>query len=276
MSGDIPESARGALIAAAHRLADAAAVHTLPHFRSAALASDNKDNQGGFDPVTLADREAEAAIRALLEAERPEDGIYGEEEDPVPGSSGLTWVIDPIDGTRAFISGLPTWGTLIALDAGEGPVLGLIDQPYIGERFFGGFGTAEMTGPDGARRPLRTRACGGLAEATLYTTYPEVGSPAECAGFEAVARRVNLTRYGVDCYAYALLAMGHVDLVIEAGLQPYDIQGPMAVIAAAGGVVTDWQGGPAHMGGRIVAAGDRRVHAAALEILGAVPQASDD
>ena len=275
MTGEIPEIARGALIDAAHRLADAAAARTLPHFRSSALASDNKDGDGGFDPVTRADREAEAAMRAFLAAERPEDGIFGEEEAPVSGTSGLTWVIDPVDGTRAFISGLPTWGTLIGLDTGAGPVLGLIDQPYIGERFFGGFGAAEMTGPGGTRQPLRTRPCPDLSGATLYSTYPQVGTAAECTGFEAVAARVNLTRFGVDCYAYALLAMGHVDLVIEAGLKPYDIQGPMAVIEAAGGVVTDWRGGPAHLGGRIIAAGDRRVHAAALDILGTVPEESD-
>lgn len=270
MSGEFPPSTRDAVIAVAHRLADTAAAHTLPHFRSPALSSDNKDLAGGFDPVTLADREAEAAMRTILAAERPEDGILGEEQAPVAGTSGLTWVIDPVDGTRAFISGLPTWGTLVGLDAGDGPVLGLIDQPYIGERFFGGFGLAEMTGPGGVRQPLRTRACAGLAGATLYSTYPQVGTAAECAGFEAVAARVNLTRFGVDCYAYALLAMGHVDLVIEAGLNPYDIQGPMAVIEAAGGIVTDWRGGPAHRGGRILAAGDRRAHAEALRILSEV------
>ena len=208
-------------------------------------------------------------MRLLLAARRPADGILGEEFPATEGTSGLTWVIDPIDGTRAFWSGATTWGTLIGLDAGDGPLLGVIDQPYTGERFMGGLGRAEMT-RGAERRPLAVRACAGLADAVLYTTYPEVGSPAERAGFEAVRDRVRMTRYGFDCYAYALLALGHVDLVVEAGLQVYDIQGPQAVIEAAGGIVSDWRGGPAHRGGRVIAAGDRRVHAAALELLARV------
>ena len=208
-------------------------------------------------------------MRLLLATRRPADGILGEEFPATEGTSGLTWVIDPIDGTRAFWSGATTWGTLIGLDAGDGPLLGVIDQPYTGERFMGGLGRAEMT-RGAERRPLAVRACAGLADAVLYTTYPEVGSPAERAGFEAVRDRVRMTRYGFDCYAYALLALGHIDLVVEAGLQVYDIQGPQAVIEAAGGIVSDWQGGPAHRGGRVIAAGDRRVHAAALELLARV------
>jgi histidinol phosphatase-like enzyme (inositol monophosphatase family) len=249
----------------AEDLADVAAARSLPLFRSAGLVTDSKI-VGGFDPVTEADRQAERAMRALLAERRPEDGILGEEFGPTASRSGLTWVLDPIDGTRAFISGATTWGTLIGLDAGAGPILGLIDQPYTGERFMGGAGRAAFT-RGGAGRPLGVRACAGLADAVLYTTYPEVGTSAEQAAFAAVRDRVRLTRYGFDCYAYALIALGQVDLVIEAGLQVYDIQGPQAVIEAAGGIVTDWRGGPAHRGGRIVAAGDRRVHAAALEIL---------
>jgi histidinol phosphatase-like enzyme (inositol monophosphatase family) len=250
----------------AEDLADVAAARCLPLFRSAGLTAVNKATEG-FDPVTDADRDAERAMRALLAERRPDDGILGEEFPPSPGRSGLTWVLDPIDGTRAFISGATTWGTLIGLDAGAGPVLGIIDQPYIGERFMGGLGRAVMVRGD-TSRPLAVRACPGLGEAVLYTTQPEVGTVAERAGFDAVRARVRLTRYGFDCYAYALIALGQVDLVIEAGLKPYDIQGPQAVIEAAGGIVTDWRGGPAHHGGRILAAGDRRVHAAALEILG--------
>jgi fructose-1,6-bisphosphatase/inositol monophosphatase family enzyme len=164
------------------------------------------------------------------------------------------------------MSGATTWGTLIGLDAGAGPVLGIVDQPYIGERFMGGLGRAVMVRGD-TTRPLLVRPCPGLGEAMLYTTHPELGTAAERAAFEAVRSRVRLTRYGFDCYAYALIALGQVDLVIEAGLKPYDIQGPQAVIEAAGGIVTDWQGGPAHQGGRVLAAGDRRVHRAALELL---------
>lgn len=252
----------------AEALADAAAERCLPLFRSAGLAAENKA-ASGFDPVTRADREAEQAMRALLARERPSDAVLGEEFEAAPGTSGLTWVLDPIDGTRAFLSGAPSWGILVGLDAGAGPVLGLIDQPYMRERFMGGLGRAMMR-RDGFETPLATRPCADLAGAILYTTFPEIGSAAERAGFEAVRDRVRLTRYGLDCYAYALVALGQVDLVIEAGLKPYDIQGPQAVIEAAGGIVTDWHGGPAHRGGRILAAGDRRVHAAALAFLSAV------
>ncbi|WP_118135361.1 histidinol-phosphatase [Oceanicella sp. SM1341] len=253
------------LLDTAHALADAAREATLRHFRSAGLAAETKRDDH-FDPVTAADREAEAAMREILARRRPDDGILGEEHGTRPGTSGLTWVLDPIDGTRAYISGCPSWGVLIGLDAGAGPVLGIVDQPWTGERFIGGFGTARME-RGGAARPLGVRPCAELAAATLFTTFPEVGTPAERAGFEAVRDRVRLTRYGLDCYAYALIALGQVDLVIEAGLQPYDVQGPIGVIEAAGGIVTDWQGGPAHRGGRVLAAGDARVHAAALELL---------
>jgi histidinol phosphatase-like enzyme (inositol monophosphatase family) len=246
----------------AEELADVAANRSLPLFRSAGLDASSK-SEAGFDPVTRADRDAETAMRAHLAQVRPDDGVLGEEFGPHPGVSGLTWVLDPIDGTRAFISGAPSWGTLIGLDAGAGPVLGVIDQPYIGERFMGGLGRAVMR-RGGVERPLKTRPCAGLAEAVLYSTFPEIGAPEERAGFEAVRDLVRLTRYGLDCYAYALIALGQVDLVIEAGLHPYDVQGPQGVIEAAGGVVSDWTGGPAHAGGRVLAAGDPRVHEAAL------------
>ncbi|MGD9865384.1 MAG: histidinol-phosphatase [Pseudodonghicola sp.] len=249
----------------AHMLADAARVAILPYFRHPELAADNKQ-AGGFDPVTVADRAAEQAMRAILAQHRPADGILGEEFGTDPGTSGRTWVLDPIDGTRGFLSGTPTWGVLIALSAGAGPILGIIDQPYTGERFVGTGAGAELTGPMGHRR-LSTRTTARLPEAILFTTFPEVGSPEERAGFEAVSRQVKLTRYGMDCYAYALLAAGHIDLVIEAGLNPYDVQAPIAVIEAAGGVVTDWQGGRADHGGRLLAAANPVLHAAALEIL---------
>ncbi|HEU0223433.1 MAG TPA: histidinol-phosphatase [Paracoccaceae bacterium] len=256
---------RAELHAVAAELADAARIATLRHFRGAALAAENKSVRG-FDPVTAADREAEAAMRAILAARRPLDGIIGEEEGAVASRSALTWVIDPVDGTRAFLAGAPTWGVLIALDAGAGPVLGIIDQPWTGERWLGGLGAAHMERGAG-RVPLGVRRCEALAAATLSTTFPEIGTAAERAAFEAVKARVRLTRYGLDCYAYALLALGQIDLVIEAGLAPYDVQAPMAVIEAAGGIVTDWRGGPAQAGGRVVAAGDPHLHEQALEIL---------
>lgn len=253
---------------AAEALADVGAARCLPLFRSRGLIADNKAARG-FDPVTQADRDAEAAMRAWLAENRPSDAVLGEEFGPTPGTSGLTWVLDPIDGTRAFLSGAPSWGVLVGLDDGQGPVLGLVDQPYTGERFMGGLGRALMR-RGGRETPLAARACARLEDAVLYTTFPEVGTAAERAGFEAVRDRVRLTRYGLDCYAYALVALGQVDLVIEAGLHPYDVQGPQGVIEAAGGIVTDWRGGPAHRGGRILAAGDARIHAAALELLAAV------
>ncbi len=252
------------LCAVAHALADAARGETLRFFRQAGLEAESK--RADFDPVTEADRAAERAMRAIIAARRPDDGILGEEYGAVEGKSGLTWVLDPIDGTRGYIAGTPTWGVLIAVSDSDGPCLGVIDQPYIGERFFGGGGVAEVTGPQG-RRPLATRGHRALSEATLFTTFPEVGSAEERAGFDRVAREVRLTRYGMDCYAYALVAAGQADLVIEAGLAPYDIAAPIAVIEAAGGIVTDWAGGPAHGGGRAVAAANPEVHAAALELL---------
>ena len=248
-------------------LADAAARETLARFRTPMAARDKGAPGAGFDPVTEADRAAEAAMRAVLAALRPADGILGEEEAAVPGTSGLTWTLDPIDGTRAFLAGAPTWGTLVACGPdGEAPILGIVDQPYVAERFSGG--------PDGAwitrgttRKPLRTREVAGIHEAILFTTFPEVGTPADRAGFERVAGRARLTRYGLDCYAYALVAGGHADLVIEAGLAPYDVRGPMAVVRAAGGIVTGWDGGPAQDGGRVIAAGCAAVHEEAIALL---------
>lgn len=245
----------------------------MPLFRADGLHSDNKDAEkgnGGFDPVTEADRAAERAMRALLAERRPGDSVLGEEFGASHGTSGLTWVLDPIDGTRGFLSGTPTWGVLIAVTDASGPIYGLIDQPYIGERFEGGLGRAQLCGPLG-RRALAARPGRALSEAILFTTFPELGTEAERAAFQAVAGRVRLTRYGMDCYAYALLACGQIDLVVEAGLQPYDILAPIAVIEAAGGIVTDWRGGPAHGGGRVLAAANVRQHAAALEILSQVP-----
>ncbi len=249
----------------AHLMADAARTAILPHFRSLDLAEENK-LPGDYDPVTVADRAAERAMRAILTTERPQDAILGEEYGTRDGTSGLTWVLDPIDGTRGFVSGTPTWGVLIAVRNADGPFYGIIDQPYIGERFEGRPDEATLTGPLGQRR-LVTRAPRELAHSIVLTTFPEVGTEVERQGFHAVASQTRLTRYGMDCYGYALLAAGQVDLVIEAGLAAYDIQAPIAVVQAAGGIVTDWQGDPAHDGGRAVAAANAEIHAAALEIL---------
>ncbi|MCA2014052.1 inositol monophosphatase family protein [Cereibacter sphaeroides] len=249
----------------AHALADAARPETLKHFRLAGLEAENKAD-GGFDPVTAADRASEEAMRRVLAERRPQDAILGEEQEAKPGTSGLTWVLDPIDGTRGYVSGTPTWGVLIGLEDDQGALLGVIDQPFIGERFWGGLGEAFVEGPTGRHR-LATRPARPLAEATLFTTFPEVGTPYERAAFQRVAGSARLTRYGMDCYAYALLAAGQIDLVIEAGLQRYDILAPLAVVEAAGGIVTDWQGGPAHGGGQVIAAANPQIHAEAMALL---------
>ena len=253
-----------ALLAFAHRLADAAAHETVPLFR-AALEIDNKLGEDGFDPVTQADRNAEAAIRALIGQEFPDHGILGEEfDDKRPASSGddFCWVIDPVDGTRAFISGMASWGTLIALSQNGVPVLGIMDQPYVGERF-----CAMRDGPAlhvraGKSTPITTRACPALEQATAVTTGPEfLVSPGASAAWDEISTRARLIRYGGDCYNYALLAAGFVDIVIEEGLKPYDIQALIPIVEQAGGIVTNWQGGPAHEGGQVVACGDARLHA---------------
>lgn len=254
------------LLRVAEALADAARKVILPHFRSAGLNADNKLSNGEYDPVTIADKAAERAMRDILASQRPEDAILGEEFGFSEGTSGLTWVLDPIDGTRGFVTGTPTWGVLIAVGGPDGPELGIIDQPYIGERFVGGFGHAWMQGPNG-RHDIRCRGADILQNATLFSTFPEVGTPPERAAFEALSSKVQLTRFGMDCYAYALLAAGHIDLVVEAGLHPHDIQAPIALIKAAGGIVTNWQGAKAHDGGRVIAAATAELHMQALAIL---------
>lgn len=256
---------RDLLLGLAQELADMARHETLGWFRNPSLTAGNKLAKG-FDPVTQADRAAEAAMRTHISIKRPEDGILGEELGVKTGKSGLTWIIDPIDGTRGFLAGTPCWGVLIALADKDGPFLGIIDQPYIGERFLGGLGQAQVVGPQGTQR-LATRETQHLNEALLFTTFPEIGTAHEEAAFRRVSAQTKLTRYGMDCYAYALLAAGHIDLVIEAGLNPYDIAAPQAVIEAAGGIVTNWQGGPVDESGQVIAAANTRLHAQALAAL---------
>ncbi len=253
------------LIATAHELADVARVATLSHFRTRELAAETKETER-FDPVTAADRLSEERMREVLALRRPMDGILGEEFGARAGTSGLTWVLDPIDGTRGYLSGTPTWGVLISVRDATGPLYGIIDQPYIGERFEGGLGRARVVGPMG-EAALSVRAPRPLSQAILFSTFPEVGTPEEGAAFRRVAVGAKLVRYGTDCYAYALIAAGQIDLVIEAGLQAYDVQAPIAVIEAAGGIVTDWQGRPAVDGGRVLAASCPQLHAESLALL---------
>jgi myo-inositol-1(or 4)-monophosphatase len=249
----------------ANLLADAARAAILPHFR-AETDIENKADGAGFDPVTAADREAELACRALIEATLPDHGIEGEEFGEKPAKSPFSWTLDPVDGTRAFNAGLPSWGTLIALTHEGRPLIGVIDQGYLDERFVGAPGGAWSI-VRGARQDLRVRACAHLRDAVAATTDPFLFTGAEAGGFEMVRRTAKLTRYGYDCYAYAMLAAGRIDLVIETGLKPYDVHALIPVIEGAGGMVTNWRGGPASRGGQVIAAGDSRPHEQALVAL---------
>jgi myo-inositol-1(or 4)-monophosphatase len=205
-------------------------------------------------------------MRNLIHSTFPGHGIIGEEFGTERSEAEYVWVLDPIDGTKSFISGMPAWGTLIALLREGEPVFGMMNQPFIGERFFGDGERTHYRGPAG-KRDLRTRTCGELSDAVLFTTSPLLMNKGDRASFAGVEEVVRLSRYGGDCYAYCMLAAGHVDLVIETELKPYDVLPLMPIITGAGGVMTSWEGKSPHSGGRILAAGDKRVHAAAVELL---------
>ena len=261
------KSQRAELLATAHRLADLSGAAIRPYFRRA-MKVDNKAGAGKFDPVTAADRAAERTIAKALKAEWPDHGIEGEEYGLKAGPSPFRWIIDPIDGTKAFILGFPLWGTLIGLVHDEAPLIGLMDQPFTGERFWSGPTAAMMRLPDGRERRIRTRACATLADAMFVTTHPDMFREGqETQGFEAIRRSTRYTRYGGDCYAYCMLAAGHVDIIVEASLKPYDIAALIPIIESAGGRCTTWTGESAARGGRVVAAGDPRLHAAAVKLL---------
>jgi len=247
------------------RLATSSGETILPFFRTS-LSIDNKSVAQDFDPVTEADRAAEAVMRRLIKANFPQHGIVGEEFGNEREDAEYVWMLDPIDGTKSFIAGFPIWGTLIALLHKGTPVFGMMHQPYIGERFSGDNGSANYSGPSGERR-LTVRRCASLKEATAYTTSPLLMNAADRAQFAKIESAVKLARYGGDCYSYCMLAAGHLDLVVETELKPYDIAALIPIITGAGGVVTTWDGKPAQNGGRIVAAGDARVHDAAMKIL---------
>lgn len=246
------------------RLAEAAKAETLPRFRSPLSVID----KGGqfYDPVTEGDQRAETAIVALIEATFPDHGILGEEH----GSKGLdrefVWVIDPIDGTRAFISGVPVWGTLIGLYQNGRARMGVMDQPFTGERWFADGERSHYRGP-GGDKVLKTSACETISNAILFTTSPHLFKDEDDRRYREIERKAKLFRYGCDCYAYALLASGHIDLVVENSLKPYDVGALIPVVEQAGGVMTTWDGGRPEMGGHIVAAANQKLHAEALEIL---------
>ena len=253
-------------LALSHRLADASGEVILPHFR-AALEVQDKLGKSDFDPVTLADRAAEEHIRELIGKAFPDHGILGEEYGSENETSDTRWIVDPIDGTRAFIMGVPTWGTLIGLQHLGKPVLGMMNQPFTSERYWNDATSSHYRGPEGTRK-LSTRACSSLDVAILASTAPELFKPGqETERFHALSNAVRMTRYGYDCYAYCLLAAGHIDVIAEAGLAAYDIAPLIPIIEKAGGTVTTWEGGDAAQGGQILASGDELVHEQALEIL---------
>ena len=253
----------------AWRTAMAAGAAILPHFR-AAVAIEDKRNFMGYDPVTIADRAAEDVIRAAVKRAFPEHGIHGEERGREAGTSPLTWVIDPIDGTKSFILGQHHWATLLALHDGTRPVVGVVHQPYVGESFVGAAcGIAQWRRGD-ERRDMRTRPCERIEDAIVAPTDPrQFVSDAEKAALAAVSAPARFLRYGGDCYCYTQLAMGLVDVVIENGLQPYDVQALIPLVEAAGGAITNWAGGPCDQGGAVLASGDRALHEALLRRIGA-------
>jgi myo-inositol-1(or 4)-monophosphatase len=236
-----------------------------PFFRTA-LGVENKSRSGDFDPVTAADRAAEAAMRTLIKRTFPAHGILGEEFGAERADAEYVWVLDPIDGTKSFICGLPAWGTLIALTRRGEPIYGMMHQPFTHEHFIGDGRAASYRGPAGDRT-LQTRRCDALSEAVLMTTSPLLMSQADRQCFARVEQAVRLSRYGGDCYAYCVLAAGHVDLVIETELKPYDVLPLIPIIEGAGGIITTWDDGSPLSGGRIIAAGDARVHAQAMAML---------
>lgn len=253
-------------LAFAHRLADAARPVALSYFR-AAIAAESKSG-AEFDPVTAADREVEARLRSLIAEHRPLDGVIGEETAPVASRSGYTWVVDPIDGTRAFIAGLPTWTVLIALQDSSGPILSIIDQPFTGERFSGVSGQAAWLDHGGSRRTLAVRAgVRRVDEAIVSTTDPGLFDSIEAPAFARIAGAAKVRRFGLDAYAYAALALGGVDLVVESGLKAWDVAALVPIVTGAGGLVTNWSGGPCHTGGQVLAAAGPALHAEALDRL---------
>ena len=262
-----PRETFAELLACAHDLADASGEVIRPYFRRQ-MKIENKDQGAGFDPVTAADRGAERVISRMLAKSHPHHGLTGEEYGSRNIDARLRWVVDPIDGTRSFMTGALSWGTLIGLLENEAPLLGVMDQPYVGERFWAGAKAAYMRTPDGRTRKMRTRPCAKLSDAILNTTHPDLfAAGREAAGFDRVKTAVRMSRFGGDCYGYALLANGLIDLVIEVGLKPFDVIALIPIIEKAGGRMTTWDGKSAVNGGRVVASGDANLHDEVLRVL---------
>jgi myo-inositol-1(or 4)-monophosphatase len=253
----------------AHRTAQRAGEAILPHFRRA-IEVEDKRNFMGYDPVTVADHAAEQVIRDAIKAAYPTHGIHGEEHGREAGTSPFTWVIDPIDGTKSFILGQLHWGILIALHDGNAPVVGVAHQPFVGETFVGIAGELAQWRRGDERRSLHTRSCAAIEQAVVMTTDPrQFVSPAEKLALATVSEKARFLRYGGDCYCYTQLAMGLVDVVIENGLQPYDIQALIPIVEAAGGSVTSWSGGSCENGGPVLACGDPALHKSLVSRLSA-------
>jgi myo-inositol-1(or 4)-monophosphatase len=245
-------------------LAHTAGAIAQAHFRRT-YSVENKAGEG-FDPVTSADRAIERVLRARILERYPDHGIVAEEEGERPPQSAYTWFVDPIDGTRAFMMGSPLWGTLVGLTYREVPLFGLLCQPVLEEIFFGAPSGSWLIKPD-RRDRLKARACTSLASAGLACTHPDMFKAADAVAFDTLARQCLFHRFGGDCYNYAMLAAGFVDLVVEGQLKPFDIVPLIPVLEGAGCVVTDWQGRPPLNGGRVIAAATRALHAAALDVL---------
>jgi myo-inositol-1(or 4)-monophosphatase len=252
-------------IAFAHRLADASGAVIRPYFRQRIEVINKRADS--FDPVTEADKGGERAIRAILEAERPGDAILGEEYGEKPGTSGWRWVLDPVDGTRCFITGRHEWGSLIALEKDQVPVLGILDQPVLGERFLGVNGRAEFH-QQGLVTPMKVRGCADIRDAVLCATDPSAYmTEAQQAAFARVKAQARLTRYHGDCYLFAMLALGFVDLIVEGVFRRWDVAALLPLVEGAGGIVSNWQGEPWRDGDPLLSSGDARVHAAAVKLL---------
>ncbi len=260
------EASYSDLLSLAHDLADLSETAILKYFRKQVVV-ENK-SRSGFDPVTQADKAAERVIAKTLKFRFPGHSVTGEEFGHVNGSSPYRWVIDPIDGTRAFIMGSPLWGTLIGLLEGDKPVLGIMNQPFTGERYWAGEKASYVRLRNGKPQRIKTRSCPRLADATITTTHPDLFEPGHQQNVhEALGRSVRMTRYGGDCYHFALLASGLIDAVFEAGVKSYDVVALIPIVERAGGCMTAWDGGTAINGGNVIATGDPRLHEAALKLI---------
>jgi histidinol phosphatase-like enzyme (inositol monophosphatase family) len=258
---------RDALVSFAHDLADASASAIEPFFRSD-LAVTVKGGGEHFDPVTEGDRAAEAIIRSEIQKIYPDHTILGEEHGATAGTMPYRWVIDPIDGTRAFILGLPTWGTLIGLEFNGVPMIGLMNQPFTRDRFWSDGQASYFRSGDSPARKISTRSSVTLNNAQMACTHPDMFDAGfEAHAYAAITANAKSCRLGTDCFGYALLAAGLIDLVVEAKLQPYDVVALIPIINNAGGVITTWDGGDAQHGGRIVAAANAKLHAEVLDII---------